>query len=215
MKKLIALLLVAVMCFSLVACGGGETPNTDDNSAQEQQTQNGNNEPEVTEPDNTEPDNTEPENTEPQYATVEITLDNWQDYFEFCEYTVFLDNAFGEFDCFYICWSLAAKDGLIVDENNSDIAIEYTYTTERKPYTVDYENKTIDFGETKDDPWVRSKVTGMYMLDGRHFGEDIGRYGTLIFENSSSSDLQGYENILVDFEVIQIAGNLCYTNQDK
>ena len=32
MKKILALLLAVVMCLSLAACGGGETPNTDDNS---------------------------------------------------------------------------------------------------------------------------------------------------------------------------------------
>ncbi|MBR4291863.1 MAG: hypothetical protein IKT52_14695 [Oscillospiraceae bacterium] len=69
MKKLLALLLAAVMCLSLAACGGGETPNTDDSSAQEQQVQNDNNEPEVTNPDVTEPENTEPENTEPEETT--------------------------------------------------------------------------------------------------------------------------------------------------
>lgn len=69
MKKLLALLLAAVMCFSLAACGGEETPNTDDSSAQEQQVQNENNEPEGTAPDVSEPENTEPENTEPEETT--------------------------------------------------------------------------------------------------------------------------------------------------
>lgn len=70
MKKILALLLAAVMCLSLVACGGGEeTPNTDDSSAQEQQLQNDNNEPEGTTPDVTEPENTEPENTQPEETT--------------------------------------------------------------------------------------------------------------------------------------------------
>lgn len=32
MKKILALLLAAVICLSLVACGGGETPNTNDNN---------------------------------------------------------------------------------------------------------------------------------------------------------------------------------------
>ena len=41
MKKLLALLLAAVMCLSLVACGGGETPNTDDNSGTEQGAESG------------------------------------------------------------------------------------------------------------------------------------------------------------------------------
>ena len=36
MKKLFALLLVAVMCFSLVACGGGnDTPTTNNNNEQQ------------------------------------------------------------------------------------------------------------------------------------------------------------------------------------
>lgn len=70
MKKILALLLVAVMCLSLTACGGGEeTPNTDDSSAQEQQLQNDNNEPEGTTSDVTEPENTEPENTESEETT--------------------------------------------------------------------------------------------------------------------------------------------------
>lgn len=63
MKKILALLLAAVMCFSLVACGGGETPNTDDNSTQEQQAQNDSNEPESTGTESTEPEKTEPEET--------------------------------------------------------------------------------------------------------------------------------------------------------
>ena len=70
MKKILALLLAAVMCLSLTACGGGEeTPNTDDSSAQEQQLQNDNNEPEGTTSDVTEPENTEPENTESEETT--------------------------------------------------------------------------------------------------------------------------------------------------
>ena len=69
MKKLLALLLAAVMCFSFVACGGGETLNTDDNSTQEQQAQNDSNEPESTGTESTGAENTEPENTEPEETT--------------------------------------------------------------------------------------------------------------------------------------------------
>lgn len=67
MKKILALLLAAVMCFSLVACGG-EQPNTDNNSTQEQQAQNNNNKSESTEPENTEPE----ESTSPTENLGEI-----------------------------------------------------------------------------------------------------------------------------------------------
>ena len=36
MKKIVVLLLAAIMCLSLVACGSGEMPNTDDNSVTQQ-----------------------------------------------------------------------------------------------------------------------------------------------------------------------------------
>lgn len=66
MKKMLALLLAAVMCFALVACGEGETPNTNDNSSTEQ--------------------------------TIEITLDNWQEYLEINQYlsVCYHPNAFDE-----------------------------------------------------------------------------------------------------------------------
>ena len=70
MKKWIALLLAAVMCLSLAACGNGKT---EDNSGTSQG-QTTNNSPQDTD---------EPSNAELTEQTVEITLDNWQDYFEF------------------------------------------------------------------------------------------------------------------------------------
>ena len=46
MKKFFALLVAAVMCLSLVACGGGEeTPNTDDNGTQQENNTNQNADP--------------------------------------------------------------------------------------------------------------------------------------------------------------------------
>lgn len=70
MKKWIVLLLVAVMCLSLAACGNGKT---EDNSGTSQgQTT-----------DHSPQDTDEPRNAELTEQTVEITLDNWQEYFEF------------------------------------------------------------------------------------------------------------------------------------
>ena len=75
MKKLLALLLAAIMCFSLVACGGG-TPNTDDSSTQQNEAQQ-----EAANNEDTD-SSTETENNEPQSETVELTLENWNEYFE-------------------------------------------------------------------------------------------------------------------------------------
>lgn len=68
MKKLFALLLAAVMCFSLAACGG--TAETNDNDTQKQEVQS------------TEQTDTQQSEAEPVEQIIEITMDNWQEYFE-------------------------------------------------------------------------------------------------------------------------------------
>lgn len=110
MKKLLALLLAVVMCLSLVACGGGETPNTDDNEGTEQGEQLGD---ESTESetkhetfDDVESTTTDGSNTEEtpfvvsyedrdwfnliKFKTdveiIELTVENWKDYIKVCSY---------------------------------------------------------------------------------------------------------------------------------
>lgn len=72
MKKIISMLLVVVMCFALCSCGSKETSS----DVKEKISNEGEEEKKTT--------------------SVEITLDNWQEYFEirFCE--TFWYNNFGE-----------------------------------------------------------------------------------------------------------------------
>ena len=124
MKKILALLLLAVMCFPLLACGENDNAalvkELESRIAQLEATlaereaeiarllaegesvKPENPVPEDTKPENTVPEDTKPENTEPQYETVEITPDNWQEYFEIIGYMEYRDNAFGEAEsCFF------------------------------------------------------------------------------------------------------------------
>lgn len=198
MKKLIALLLAAVMCLSLVACGGGETPSIDNNSTQEQQTQNDNNEPE-----STGTEIAEPENTEPQYEIVEITLDNWQEYFELREYYEFKENAFGEFDRANTKYTLVIKDGIDIEASESNVVIEYIRTVDYKPYKVDFENKTITHGETirtetnTDNPTIVEMKTQLY-----------DKYGATLFQSNYNRLEGNSERVFVDFELLRIKGSI-------
>ena len=112
MKKYFALLLAAVMCLSLVACGG-ETPNTNDNNGTEQSEQLGG------------------ESTE---QTIEITLDNWQEYLEINQYfsVWYFPNAFDEVEgeptlTFYVILETKEEySNYMVDWYSDDgIAVEY------------------------------------------------------------------------------------------
>ena len=59
--------------------------------------------------------------SESQYEPIEITLDNWQDYFEFKEYHKFEENGFGEFESASTSYYLITKDEINVDVENSDV----------------------------------------------------------------------------------------------
>lgn len=85
--------------------------------------------------------------SESQYEPIEITLDNWQDYFEFKEYHNFEENGFGEFESASTSYYLITKDEINVDVENSDVTLEYTWEYAKQSYAVDFENKTVTYGE--------------------------------------------------------------------
>ena len=126
MKKLIALLLAAVMCLSLCACGSSEVEtNTDD--SQELDTEISQQDEEQTEDT---ADASEDVEAEPQEQTVEITLDNWQEYFEIRPNTYgALYDSFGEFERLdYVNWAMFLKND-VADKVTEleDLAIEYSF----------------------------------------------------------------------------------------
>jgi len=108
MKKILALLLMAVMCLSLVACSGGnDTPSTNDNSGAQQSAESGK--------EDTAKHDIYLEDGEngityivfpgskvfSEYVVkVEITKDNWHEYFEDYEYTehIVKTNDFGDIE---------------------------------------------------------------------------------------------------------------------
>ncbi len=144
-----------------------------------------------------------------QYEMIEIALDNWQDYFELREYQKFEENGFHEFEKATTYFSLVSKDGIVFDNSKCDVTFEYTYTYECKPYTVDFENKTVIYGETIEtkisDPNVETmNNVGQYI--GEYTDKRYGEYFTCNFIN----ELQG-DNAreVVSVEIIRIAGSIC------
>lgn len=153
MKKLLALLLAAVMCFSLVACGGEETPNTDDSSAQEQQVQN-----ETSEPKDKDPDVTEPEDTTPEYTEIELTTDNFFTYFELTITDEIVENSFGEVSYWYLHYDYALKEEYSTAYLSNGTAVKINTTIGVQAATFDLEKKTYeltgDFSTTNENSGV-------------------------------------------------------------
>lgn len=123
MQKIISLVLVLVLCLSLCACGGGEsnTPNTPETTEAPSK-------PAHTEPAPTTPPTTEaftPTETEPQYTTVEITMENWENYFEYNLTVSPRMNAFGEVETLVPVMKFHLKDEWASITTNMDVALEY------------------------------------------------------------------------------------------
>ena len=234
MKKFVSLLLAALLVLSLGACGKEENPyekyqelfeymeQEDYDSAMayireragapETEPQTAPATEAETQP---EPTETQPAETEPQPVTVEITMDNWQDYFELREYTEIKKNGFGEFERADYWVALVNKDGMYPDCFLSDVTMEFSYTMKRVSVTVDPENETITCGaERGRDPY--RNYTGVQTMQnaGQYNGEytmdRYGQYITSVWTHELSDDEFA---VLDTFEILRIAGTFTYYPQ--
>lgn len=126
MKKTISLLLALVLCLSLCACGSKAEAKTSGNGTEGQTVQNT---PQNTEQVNTQPVETQPIETEPEEQVIEVTLDNWQNFFEIRQYLscYIHENDFHEFEnaSYDICTVITPREELAQSVIASDIAIEF------------------------------------------------------------------------------------------
>lgn len=81
---------------------------------------------------------------EPEKETIEINIDNWQNYIETREEVEVQYNAFDEPEDMAKVLNLYLKDGYEINENCTiDVAIEYSFTQEEHYVTYDFTNQTI------------------------------------------------------------------------
>ena len=234
MKKLLSLLLAAALVLSLGACGKEANPyekyeelfeyleREDYDSAMayirelagESETV-----PQAapateaeTEPETTE---TQPSETEPQPVTVEITMDNWQEYFELREYVEIKKNGFGEFEKVSVYYALVNKDGMSPECDLSDVTMEFSYTKKYVSMSVDLENGTITYGADrgKDPYWDYTGVTTMQSA-GNYIGEYyMNRYGQFVASSWTDEPSEDQFSVLDTFEILRIAGTFVYYPQ--
>ena len=192
MKKTLALILVAVLCLSLIACtitingsntneiGGSDAPALG--------------------------------NTDKEYALVAITQDNWQDYFELREYHKFEENGFGETDKVTTYYTLVNKDGIVVNANKSSVTFEFTCTIEEKTYVVNFANKTVTYGETINTKETSPKVETMNSV-GQYVGEvSRDKYGEYLGV-CNWYDVRNTAYDVVAIDVLRIVGNLAIVQE--
>jgi len=148
----------------------------------------------------------------PQYEDIEITLDNWQTYFEFVENNYFVDNAFGETYRLVIAPRFKLKDEYFprLKEDRSSIILESQYRYGQRYCTVDYEAKTFTLGDWTSQTYP---AQGSQIVDGMVCSRTMGMYYTesirggsgMIEKGNGGDHIMTYDN----FEILRIQGTLC------
>ena len=74
---------------------------------------------------------------------ISITMDNWQDYFEFVEKANPRKNAFDETESLSYDYYFCLKSKNIDNNAKIDIVVEYSYTAKEWEYEIDADKKSI------------------------------------------------------------------------
>lgn len=105
-----------------------------------------------------------PEETE----TIEITIDNWQDYFEIKEDYDYDYNDFDEITSMNKVYNFYLKDGMtFVEDSRQEIAVEYEYDIDYG-YTftnVDWEKGTFDYSPLDDETSSKYEISNDHISD--------------------------------------------------
>ena len=196
MKQIILLLATLSLCLSLCAC------STDSNT------------PDMPETNDSTIQSTTTTATEPKSVTVEITLDNWKDYFELREYIEINENGFGEIDGAKIYWSIVNKNEFIVGEENCNVTFEYTLEKEEVSSTIDTETKKVIYGEVTGKNTSEATVETMNNV-GQYIGEYThDYYGEYLtsqhFKMKDGKLVSIFDYRVVDITIKRIQGTFCY-----
>lgn len=81
--------------------------------------------------------------------TIEVTADNWQQYFEVQKLENWQTDEFGDTSALYIRYILSVKTDYIerIVLEKSDVAVEYIKYEQTVPVEIDFANKTCVFGD--------------------------------------------------------------------
>lgn len=221
MKRIVVFLLVLIMCLSLCACGSKVAENpyakyeelfvyleTNDYDSANAYIQNffGKNvsqpatEPIEEMPVETEHVETEPDENKLQYRTIEITLENWQDYFELKTITVTHKNGFNEIDYFFPQLKFLVREEWADAMSDMHVVFEYRCTDSYACwFSYNMDTEELIEGEKTDhyvsDPWGAIRT----------LEKDDIEYGTWLYGNSKR------ETVTLDGNIAKIVADMYST----
>ena len=183
MKRILALLLVLVLCFSICSCNSSDTGAKDG----QQETENAGVETDALQEDYDEiinslknkeydiainmikqlqKDAIKAENDAKGIKEVAITIDNWDEYFEFGYNYYYYHNSFGEITHINCASGFKLKDGYEIVKDNNDCKSSVAFEAELEQYegevTYDFKAGTysvVDIDDNKEDNNKKTSTT--------------------------------------------------------
>lgn len=184
MKKALSLILALVLCLSLCACvnedKNTETQNTTNQTTTEEDQDTNNAENTTTE--------NETNQTELQHITVEITIDNWNQYFENVPYVKYRTNDFDEIITATIGSSLKLKEEYEYLEGSVSFEIELQW--EKRECTVDFAKGSIEFGEVIKTEGSSTTTTSFTDIAFMRYGDYITTFGCMDEVTRDDADIK-------------------------
>lgn len=233
MKKFLTLLFVAALCLSLAACG--EKPETCENAADHETIKKyekyeaiidllekedydsaqsaidrlrEDGKTTTTTADDGKGDLGDADTSAPTVEVVELTVENWFDYFEVVEVVDWKTNAFDEvveIDIWH-CFKLKDEWGK-VDDEQTEIALEYRFTGCIFEGSVDYPNKTYEVGEMVSSSEQTDIVTAFANRSDAN-GNEVFRTGALGWNRLGYNEREGTIHYYTNFIPVRVQGSL-------
>ncbi len=180
LKKIIALLLaLTIMCFSFVACDNSKNPDE-------------------------EPSSTEKTPVE----SVELSLDNWDTYFEFVEESFFTKDASGKVDALRFRHYYKLKSDYKIDFDKSSIEIVYKHTYCKRPITVDFNKQTFELGDATNEKAYNNEIPVSTL--SKITNTD---YAVLLLQPNKVSTKTAEIDYFDDFKLVSAKGTLHFINE--
>ena len=139
---------------------------------------------------------------------IEITLENWDQYFEFVPYGYsYIKNSFGETTHINLCGGIKLKDGYVLaDDYDTRIAFEASMQWEKRECTVNFATNEISFGEVIS---TREKTDSTDTMTFGRTQSGVASFGNITQLNNDKENAYTREVEIVGVtEVIRVQGTL-------
>lgn len=142
------------------------------------------------------------------YEVIEITAENWDEYFEITEKGNFNKDAFGDFSSFYLSQYISLKEEYVdrVSTNLSDVVMELDFTYGKKGCQVDGANETYTLTDSYEVSEYDYDSSAYKLTYGSIDEEEY--YRATIMSGSWNKENGYIDNYRTEPQVLRVQGSL-------